>query len=300
MCYNTANPMKGGEDMGCRLCPRNCDIERSAERFGFCGVGDLPKVARIAPHYDEEPVISGTRGAGTIFFCGCSLRCVYCQNYGISSQDAGRYVTPYRLSEEYRRLEDMGVHNIEFVTPTHYTDAILESLRYYRPKLPLIWNTSGYEKVETLRRLEGIVDIWLPDFKYSDDALALRLSSCPDYAQVAAAAIREMLRQAGGNVIEDGLLKRGVIIRHLVLPSHVRNSLGVLELIKEQFGTDVPVSLMSQYFPAGRAADYPDIDRRITAREYNRVLDKLCELGLDGYAQELSSADQKYVPVWDY
>ena len=286
--------------MRCTLCPRNCCAERSADRFGYCGVGDLPKVARIAPHYDEEPVISGTNGAGTIFFCGCSLRCVYCQNYAISSQDEGRTVTPYQLSEEYRRLEDRGVHSIEFVTPTHYADAILESMTYYRPHLPLIWNTSGYEKIETLKRLEGIVDVWLPDFKYSDNALALRLSSCPDYAQIATAAIGEMLRQAGDPVIEDGLMKRGVIIRHLVLPSHTKNSIGVLEIIRERFGTKVPVSLMSQYFPAGRAADFPDINRRLTAREYNKVLDRLFELGLDGFAQELSSSDAKYVPVWDY
>jgi putative pyruvate formate lyase activating enzyme len=286
--------------MLCNLCPRNCNAERSAESYGYCGVGSLPKIARIAPHYDEEPVLSGSRGAGTIFFCGCSLRCVYCQNFLISSLDTGRYITPYQLSEEYRRLEDMGVHNIEFVTPTHYIDAILESLSYYRPKLPLVYNSSGYEKIESLRRLEGIIDIYLPDFKYSDNALARRLSSCPDYVENATAAIGEMLRQTGEPIIRDGLMQKGVIIRHLVLPAHVKNSLGVLEWIKEHFGTSTPVSLMSQYFPAGRAADYPDINRRITSREYQKVLDHLYALGLDGYAQELSSSDEKYVPVWDY
>ena len=286
--------------MLCDICPRGCRIDRTGKSFGFCGVGDLPKIARIAPHYDEEPVISGTNGAGTIFFCGCNLRCVYCQNYSISSEDAGRYITPYQLSEEYRRLEAMGVHNIEFVTPTHYADAILESLGYYRPQVPLIWNSSGYDKVETLRRFEGIIDVWLPDFKYSDNALAGRLSACPDYSQTALAAITEMLRQAGEPVIKNGLMQRGVIVRHLVLPSHTKNSIGVLELIREHFGTDVPVSLMSQYFPAGRAADYPDINRRLTAREYGKVLDRLYDLGLDGYAQDMASADSKYVPVWDY
>ena len=286
--------------MLCDICPRGCRIDRTGKSFGFCGVGDLPKIARIAPHYDEEPVISGTNGAGTIFFCGCNLRCVYCQNYSISSEDAGRYITPYQLSEEYRRLEAMGVHNIEFVTPTHYADAILESLGYYCPQVPLIWNSSGYDKVETLRRFEGIIDVWLPDFKYSDNALAGRLSGCPDYPQVAVEAIAEMLRQAGEPVIENDLMQRGVIVRHLVLPSHTKNSIGVLELIREHFGTDVPVSLMSQYFPAGRAADYPDINRRLTAREYGKVLDRLYDLGLDGYAQDMASADSKYVPVWDY
>ena len=286
--------------MLCDLCPRGCNTDRSGERYGFCGVGDMPKIARIAPHYDEEPVISGTRGAGTVFFCGCNLRCVYCQNYDISSLDTGRYITPYQLSEEYRRLEAMGVHNIELVTPTHYANAIIKSLSIYRPDLPIIYNSSGYDKVGTLKRLEGLIDVYLPDFKYSDEALAARLSSCPDYVETATAAIHEMLRQTGGNIIEDGLIKKGVIVRHLVLPSHTRNSIGVLERIAAEYGTEVPVSLMSQYFPAGRAGDYPDINRRVTPREYRKVLDRLYELGLDGYAQDMESADKKYVPVWDY
>ena len=286
--------------MICELCPRECGVERNSESFGFCGVGDMPKIARIAPHYDEEPALSGDRGAGTVFFCGCNLRCVYCQNYSISSQEAGRYITPYQLSEEYRRLEGMGVHNIEFVTPTHYVDAIIESLSFYKPSVPLVYNSSGYEKVETLKKLEGIIDVYLPDFKYSDNALAKRLSSCGDYVERATEAIAEMIRQTGDTVIEDGLIKRGVIIRHLVLPSHTKNSIGALELIKERFGTGIPISLMSQYIPSGRADEFPDINRRITAREYDKVLDKLFELGLDGFAQDMSSANKKYVPVWDY
>lgn len=290
--------------MLCDSCPRGCHIERGENRFGYCGVGELPKVARIAPHFDEEPVISGTKGAGTVFFSGCNLRCVFCQNYEISALSEGKTITPYQLSEEYRRLEDMGVHNIEFVTPSHYVDAILESLRLYRPRVPLIYNSSGYDKVETLRRLDGVIDIYLPDFKYSDNALAARLSSCSDYVETATAAIGEMVRQCGDTVLEDGIMKRGVIIRHLVLPSHVKNSIGVLELIKENWyenqKTGTPVSLMAQYMPAGRAADYPEIDRRLTKREYQKVLDRLYDLGLDGFAQELSSADKKYVPEWDY
>ena len=286
--------------MLCDICPRGCKADRSGGSLGFCGVGDMPKIARISPHYDEEPVISGRSGAGTIFFCGCNLRCVYCQNYSISSMEAGRYITPYQLSEEYKKLEASGVHNIEFVTPTHYVDAIIESLGFYRPSLPLIYNTSGYEKVETLKKLDGMIDVYLPDFKYSDNALAKRLSSCPDYVETAIEAIREMIRQTGDTVIKDSLIKRGVIIRHLVLPGHTRNSIGVLELIKSEFGTDIPVSLMSQYIPAGRAADYPDINRRITPREDDKVLDKLYELELDGFAQDISSADKKYVPIWDY
>ncbi len=286
--------------MLCDLCPRECHIERTERQGGYCGVGTLPKIARIAPHYDEEPILSGTGGAGTVFFSGCSLRCVYCQNHEISADDFGTYITPYQLSEEYRRLEAMGVHNIEFVTPTHYIDAILESLCYYRPKLPLVYNSSGYEKVESLKKLDGVIDIYLPDFKYSNNTLAHRLSACADYAETAAAAIEEMLRQVGAPVMEDKLMKRGVMIRHLVLPSHVKNSIGVLEIIKEKWDSSVLVSLMSQYFPTGKADQYPDINRRITLREYQKVLDKLYELELDGFAQELESADKKYVPKWNY
>ena len=286
--------------MLCELCPRNCRVQRNSEHFGFCGVGELPKLARVAPHYDEEPPISGSNGAGTIFFSGCSLRCVFCQNYDISSRCGGKYITPYQLSEEYKKLESMGVHNIELVTPGHYTHAIIESLDIYKPDLPIIWNSSGYDKVESLRKLEGYIDVYLPDFKYSDDALAKKLSGCPDYVETATAAIDEMLRQQGEVVIEDGLIKKGVIIRHLVLPSHTKNSIGVLEMIKDNWGTDIPISLMAQYMPAGRASEYPDINRRLTKREYNKVLDKMMELGLDGFAQELDASDKKYVPEWDY
>lgn len=286
--------------MLCNQCPRECNIERGEHRYGRCGVGALPKVARIAPHYDEEPVISGSCGAGTIFFSGCNLRCVFCQNYDISAMAEGKTLTPYQLSEEYKRLESMGVHNIELVTPSHYVDAIIESFEIYKPDLPIVYNSSGYDKVETLKKLDGIIDIYLPDFKYSDSALAKRLSDCPDYPSVAEKAISEMIRQCGDIVIKDNLMKRGVIIRHLVLPSHTKNSIGVLELIKRNWGTDIPISLMAQYMPAGKAGDHPDINRKLTKREYRKVLDKMYELELDGYAQELEAADKKYVPEWDY
>ena len=286
--------------MLCNQCPRECNIERGEHRYGRCGVGTLPKVARIAPHYDEEPVISGSYGAGTIFFSGCNMRCVFCQNYDISAIAEGKTLTPYQLSEEYKRLESMGVHNIELVTPSHYVDAIIESFEIYKPDLPIVYNSSGYDKVETLKKLDGIIDIYLPDFKYSDSALAKRLSDCPDYPSVAEKAIDEMIRQCGDIVIKDNLMKRGVIIRHLVLPSHTKNSIGVLELIKRNWGTDIPISLMAQYMPAGKAGDHPDINRKLTKREYRKVLDKMYELELDGYAQELEAANKKYVPEWDY
>ena len=286
--------------MNCNQCPRKCNTERTEDHFGFCGVGKLPKIARAALHFDEEPPISGTRGAGTIFFSGCNLKCVFCQNYEISETRQGVVITPYQLSEEYRKLEASGAQNIEFVTPSHYTDAILESLTYYQPRLPLIWNSSGYDSIETLKRLEGVIDIYLPDFKYSDNALAKRLSHCGDYVETAAAAIDEMLRQQPRIIIENGVMQRGVIIRHLVLPSHTKNSIGVLEIIKERYDTRALVSLMAQYMPAGKAADYPDINRKLTKREYHKVLDKYMELDLDGFAQELDSSDKKYVPEWNY
>ena len=286
--------------MICELCPRKCRVERSQERFGYCGVGELPKIARAALHFDEEPPISGTGGAGTIFFSGCNLRCVFCQNYAISAEDTGKVVTPYQLSEEYRKLEAMGAQNIEFVTPSHYIEAILKSLEYYQPRLPLIWNSSGYDSVESLRQLDGIIDIYLPDFKYSDNTLAKKLSNCGDYVETAIAAIGEMIRQQPETVIEDGVMKRGVIIRHLVLPSHTKNSIGVLEIIKKKYGTRAAVSLMAQYFPAGKAEEYPDINRKLTKREYHKVLNSFLDLGLDGFAQELDSSDKKYVPEWNF
>ena len=286
--------------MKCNQCPRKCHTERTEDHFGFCGVGELPKIARAALHFDEEPPISGTRGAGTIFFSGCNLRCVFCQNYEISEVHRGVVITPYQLSEEYRKLEALGAQNIEFVTPSHYVDAILESLTYYHPRVPLIWNSSGYDSIDTLMRLEGVIDIYLPDFKYSDNALAKRLSNCGDYVETATAAIDEMLRQQPEIILENGVMKQGVIIRHLVLPSHTKNSIGVLEIIKERYGTSALVSLMAQYMPAGRAADYPDVNRKLTKREYNKVLDKYIELDLDGFAQEPDSSDKKYVPEWNY
>lgn len=286
--------------MKCNQCPRKCNTERTEERFGFCGVGELPKIARSALHFDEEPPISGTRGAGTIFFSGCNLRCVFCQNYDISKEHQGVVITPYQLSEEYRKLEAMGAQNIEFVTPSHYVNAILESLQYYHPRVPLIWNSSGYDSVDALKQLEGVIAIYLPDFKYSDDELAKRLSNCGDYVETATAAIDEMLRQQPEIIIENGVMKKGVIIRHLVLPSHTKNSIGVLEIIKERYGTSALVSLMAQYMPAGKSADYPEINRKLTKREYNKVLNKYIELDLDGFAQEPDSSDQKYVPEWNY
>ncbi len=288
--------------MKCNLCPRKCNALRDdTNTNGFCRCEDKMKVARVAPHLWEEPCISGKNGCGAVFFSGCTLKCVYCQNYEISALNNGRFITPTELSEKIKELESTGVHTIEFVSATQYVDKLLETLNIYRPSVPLIYNSSGFESIETLRKLSGYIDVYLPDFKYSDDVLAKRLSKCDDYTSITTKAIEEMLRQCPTpEFSDDGIIQKGVIIRHLVLPSHTKNSIGVLDIVKENFGEKVLLSLMGQYIPHGKASDYPDINRKITKREYQKVLDHLVELDLDGFAQELESADKSYIPSWEY
>lgn len=287
-------------NLQCNLCPRNCNIDRN-ENTGFCKSHTKAKIARIAPHHWEEPCISGTKGSGTVFFSGCTLKCVFCQNYEISALNQGREITPYELSEEYKKLEQLGVHNINLVSACHFIPAILESFEIYKPNIPIVYNSGGYEKVETLKLLDGVVDIYLPDFKYSDDTLAKEYSFAPDYVNTASLAIDEMVRQAGSPVFDDnGIMQKGVIVRHLILPNHTKNSIGVLEILKERYDDKILVSLMGQYIPHGKAMDFEKLSRKITKREYKKVSDKLIELELDGFMQELTSADEKYIPDWNF
>ena len=282
----------------CSLCPRNCGALRD-ERGGdgFCGLGSQPRISRAAPHMWEEPCISGSRGSGTIFFSGCTLSCVYCQNYCISAGRQGITVSEYQLAGCYKKLEEMGVHNINLVTPTPYIDSIIRSFDIYRPSVPIVYNTGGYEKPETLRRLEGIVDIYLPDVKYSDDSAAVRYSSAPDYFGTAMKAVEEMVRQTGSPVFDDdGMMKKGTIVRNLILPGMTGNSIRILRALDESFGDKILVSLMCQYIPEGRASEYPEINRRITKREYEKVLSVLEETSLEGFVQEMSSAKKEYIP----
>ena len=287
--------------MICNLCPRDCGAKRSEyDGSGVCRMGTLPRVARIAPHMWEEPCISGERGSGTVFFSGCTLRCVFCQNYEISAKNAGRTITAKELSEEFKRLEELGVHNINLVSPTPYIYAILEAFGIYKPSIPVVYNTSGYEKAETLRLLDGAVDVYLPDLKYATSELSKMYSAADNYVESAICAIEEMLRQTGKPEFDDeGMLKRGTVIRHLVLPNHTKNSIAVLDIIKEHFSSAM-VSLMGQYVPLGNASEYEKLNRKITRREYEKVKEHLFALDLDGFVQELSSADEKYVPTWDY
>ncbi len=284
----------------CTLCPRRCGVDRTKGGRGFCGMPDKLYAARASAHYWEEPVISGSFGSGAIFFSGCTLRCAFCQNYTISDEHFGRELTPQALRAAMERLIDEGVQNINLVTPTHFLPSILPALE---PKLPVpvVYNCGGYESVETLRRLEGKIDVYLPDFKYSDNALAKRLSAAPDYYETAAAAILEMYRQVGRPVIEDEQMTRGVLLRHLVLPGFVDNSLGVLDWIAENFRSgDILVSLMSQYVPMGKAKAMPPLDRRITETEYDAVLSYMELLGIeDGFTQDFSAATSDYTPEFD-
>ena len=286
--------------MICTLCPRNCKAERSEnEGRGVCGVGSMPKVARAALHMWEEPCISGTRGSGAVFFSGCGLRCIFCQNEAISHGGEGEYVAPQRLAEIFRELEAQGAHNINLVTAAQFVPAVIEALHIYRPNIPIVYNSSGYESVETLRMLEGYVDIYLPDFKYIDGQMAKLLSGAQDYPEVAMAAIGEMLRQTGPAVYdEDGMMLRGTQIRHLVLPGLTGDSMKILSVIADEF-PGAAVSLMGQYVPFGRALDMPGMNRRLKKKEYARVLAHMEAIGLDGYRQELESASEAFVPAFD-
>ena len=286
--------------MLCSLCPRKCNIDR-ASHTGYCGSGKLPRVARAAPHMWEEPPISGERGSGAVFFSGCSLRCVYCQNYNISVDNYGKTVTPAELRSIYQRLIEKGVHNISLITASHFLDGVLESLSEPLP-VPVVWNTGGYESVESLKRLEGKVQIYLPDMKYSLAGPARRYSNAPDYPGIAKAAILEMFRQVGPYELdEDGIMRKGVIIRHLVLPGNLENTFGVIDWVGETFSEgDVLFSLMSQYTPFGRASDFPELSRRLTEEEYAAAVSYMEERGiLDGFYQELSSAKEEYTPDFD-
>ena len=289
----------------CTLCPRRCHADRF-ERSGFCGAGTLPKLARAALHMWEEPCISGSKGSGAVFFSHCTLRCIFCQNHEISADGFGREITVGSLADIILRLQDEGAHNLNLVTASHYLPSVLRALDLARPKLciPVVYNCGGYETPETVRMLDGYVDIWLPDMKYHDDALALTLSAAPDYRATATEAIREMLRQAGQPVFaEDQMLKKGVIIRHMVLPGHRRDSIEVLRHLASSFPPEsFLISLLSQYTPFYKAAADPEFNslhRRITSFEYDSVVKEALDLGLKGYMQEKSSAKEEYTPSFD-
>ena len=288
----------------CSDCPRACQAQRTGNAGGgVCVSPMLPRVIRAAPHYGEEPCISGTRGAGTIFFSGCNLRCVFCQNREISRKSVGRILSVSELRTLMLRLRDQGVHNIELVTPTHFTRVIAEALDGLELGIPVVWNSSGYEKAETLRLLEGLVQVYMPDLKYLNSDTAKRYSAAADYPEVAKAAISEMVRQCGSCRFDDaGLLQSGVLIRHLILPGHSAESMDVIDYVADSFspGT-VLFSLMSQYTPMpGLEARFPELCRTVTAEENENLIHYLHARRLqDGFWQELSSVGEENIPIFD-
>ena len=290
----------------CNVCPRSCKVDRKQSihekgRAGYCRSGMLPIVSRAALHHWEEPCISGTRGAGTVFFAGCNLSCVYCQNYEISELMHGEEISVERLRQIYFELIAQGAHNIDLVTPTHFTHAIFQSLREPLP-VPVVYNCGGYERIHTVAFLRKKIQCWLPDLKYSLREPAARYSDAPDYFEKATAAIEQMYRQTGTYEIgSDGVLKKGVLIRHLILPGNLENTKGVLRYVAETFAPgQVLFSLMRQYVPWGRASEFPEINRRLTEEEYNEAKAYMEELGIvDGYTQAADSSDAVYIPAFN-
>jgi len=275
----------------CDLCPHDCGVNRIKDERGICGAGLKPKIASANVHKGEEPPISGTKGSGTIFLTGCSLKCRFCQNFPISQLGNGEEITTTALAERMLRLQRQGVHNINFVTPTHFLPQVLAALWLAIPRgfrLPIVWNSSGYEKVDSLRLLDGVVSVYLPDMKYDDDAPSVRLSSAPGYCGINRAAITEMLRQAGHLRLDDnGVAVTGLIIRHLVLPERLAGTRQTLSWIAANLGVGTHISLMRQYFPAHMALDTSGIDRKITDEEYDEAAEWLEEFGLEnGWVQD--------------
>lgn len=286
--------------MICTLCPRMCQAERTENTGnGYCGMGEMAVVSRVAPHLWEEPCISGTRGSGTVFFGGCALGCVYCQNHDISHEKRGKLVTDAELAAMIAALENTGVHNISFVTGTHFVPNVLRVMQIHRPKVPVVWNTGGYERVETIKALEGTVDIYLPDLKHVSPRLGKVLCNAPDYFDYASKAIIEMQRQTGEPVYDEyGLMQRGTIVRHLVLPGCTGDSLKVLDWIHENLPASTQVSIMRQYTPIP-SCTVRGLDRRLTDEEYERVVNRALDLGIQALTQEKEAAQESFIPDFD-
>lgn len=288
----------------CSLCPRNCGVNRLDGQKGFCGVDAEILVARAALHMWEEPCISGKEGSGAVFFSGCSLGCGFCQNNKISRGQTGKKITVEYLAELFFQLQGQGANNINLVTAGHFLPQValaLENARAHGLKIPVVYNSSGYEKADTLKILEGLVDIYLPDFKYMDSELAGKYSHAPDYPQIAKAALKEMVQQVGTPEFDErGMMKKGVIVRHLLLPGHVKNSREVLKYLYETYGDRIYISIMNQYTPMPAMKDDPKLSRKVTDREYERLLDYALSLGLNnGFIQEGETAKESFIPEFN-
>ncbi|MDD6479129.1 MAG: radical SAM protein [Oscillospiraceae bacterium] len=284
--------------MLCSLCPRNCNSIRTDNENlnGYCKMPLLPKVARADLHFWEEPCISGTKGSGTVFFSGCTLSCVYCQNYELSHNAFGKIISYERLAEIFKELEEKGAHNINLVNPTHYVFAIKKALEIYKPNIPIVYNSGGFERVETLKALEGYIDIFLMDFKYYSSEKALEYSNAYNYPEIAKKALLECYRQKKNSILEDGIMKSGLIIRHLILPKATNDAISVFKWHLENT-PNAFFSMMSQYLPYGKAENFADINRRITKREHEKVLSYILESKKGNvFVQEMDSSSEKYIP----
>lgn len=293
--------------MKCDLCPRKCLVDRKKGEKGICGQTENLKVARAALHFWEEPCISGDAGSGAVFFSGCPLHCVFCQNENIANGTVGKEISVERLAEIFLELQEKGANNINLVTPGHFVPQITKALDLAKQeglKLPIVYNTSSYETVETIKRLEGYVDIYLPDFKYMSPGLSKKYSHAPDYAEVAKAAIAEMVRQTGKAVFvngdEDNLILRGTIVRHLTLPGCMEDSMQILKYLHETYGDTIYISIMNQFTPLSNLEKYPELNRKITDEEYETLVDYAIEIGIEnGFIQEGDTAEESFIPAFD-
>lgn len=288
----------------CTLCPRNCQVNRTAHKTGFCGMSSAVEVARASLHMWEEPCISGTNGSGTVFFTGCNLKCVFCQNHEIAIGQKGKEVSVEGLSDLFLMLQDKQAHNINLVTPSHYIPSIAEALKLAKARgliLPIVYNTSGYDSVESLALLEGLVDVYLPDFKYVSPVLSSRYSHARDYFEIARKALAEMYRQIGNPVFDGDMLVKGIIVRHLLLPGCTADSKAVMRYLYETYGDHIFISIMNQYTPLPHVHDYPELQRKVTPEEYDEVVDYAIELGVEnGFIQEGDTAEESFIPDFDF
>ena len=284
----------------CKICPIECNADRNSG-VGYCGQSNKIKIAKYYLHTFEEPPISGKNGSGTVFFCGCSLKCVFCQNYQLSRSQTGKEISPSQLAEIFKELENMGAHNVNLVTPAHFVPQIVEALKIYRPKIPIVYNTHSYEKVETLKIIDPYVDIYLPDLKFFSSELSKRYTGKADYFDVASKAISFMLNSKKTVFGSDGMLKQGVVVRHMIMPLGVKDSKALLSWFAQNKVNGAYLSLLGQYTPFGENENFPELKRPITKREYQRVYEHLLSLKItDYFAQELGSASESFIPKWDF
>lgn len=284
----------------CDICPRKCGINREKDELGFCQMKDKIKIARYSLHYWEEPIISGETGSGTIFFSGCNLKCIFCQNYKISSENIGKEISVERLKEICLELQNMGANNINLVTGTHFLPLIKEALTLAKKEgltIPIVYNTSSYENVESLKEMEGLIDIYLPDLKYYDNKLAENFSLANNYFEIATNAIKEMVRQTGKPVIENNIMKKGVIVRHLLLPNHLEDSKKIIKYLHDTYNEDIYISIMNQYTPIKKFDKYTELNRTLTDKEYDELVNYACDLNItQAFIQEGETCKESFIP----